>query len=149
MPQSLVGPRHGHLRFATSGLWTCVLAAMAASLACQSPAPAPVPTKDSVFWTTPVDAPDDAAPSEIANQTEFFDHLPEFFQKRYGERLSPRIRVTDVRGKTRTDAEFARQVLGQRLFLSALSEFIIGSRAAAVSKSSFSNGRSSSEPSRI
>jgi ABC-type glycerol-3-phosphate transport system substrate-binding protein len=103
-------------------LLALVSAAGVIAAACGRPSPAPA--RDLVFWTTPVDAPADSAAPDVAEQGEFFDHLPQYFQKKYRERLSPRIRVTDVRGKTRDDAEFARQVLGQHLFLRELSEFI-------------------------
>jgi hypothetical protein len=107
---------------ATFPLIVCALAVLCPACARSRPAP----TKDLVFWTTPVDAPADAGAPSIADQAGFFEDLPGYFRARHGERLSPRIRVTDVRGKTRDDAEFARQVLGQHLFLRELSQFIDG-----------------------
>lgn len=107
---------------ATSRWLAAAVAAIGVGTGCGTPSPEPI--RDLVFWTTPVDAPDSTTPPEVAEQIEFFEHLPQYFQRKYEIRLSSRIHVTDVRGKTRNDPEFARQVLGQRLFLRELSRFI-------------------------
>jgi transcriptional regulator with AAA-type ATPase domain len=82
-----------------------------------------------VLWLLPTDAelfPANGEYPTIEDQAQFFGDTASFFRERHGETLAPVVRVADIRNKTLHDPTFARQVLGQRLILRALSQFARG-----------------------
>jgi transcriptional regulator with AAA-type ATPase domain/maltose-binding protein MalE len=79
-----------------------------------------------VLWLLPTDAelfPSNGEYPTAEDQAQFFGDTASFFRARHGETLAPMLRVADIRNKTLQDLPFARQVLGQRLILRALSQF--------------------------
>jgi maltose-binding protein MalE/MoxR-like ATPase len=79
-----------------------------------------------VLWLLPTDAelfPPNGEYPTAADQAQFFGDTASFFREHHHETLAAAVRVADIRKKTLQDPTFARQVLGQRLILRALSQF--------------------------
>ena len=101
----------------------CVAAIAWAGLIAQASAQ----TGDVTLWLLPTDGelfPAAGGYPTEDDQHRFFDDTASFFRDHYHERLSPFVSVIDVRRKTFQDPEFARQVLGQRFVLGALSRLV-------------------------
>lgn len=97
-----------------------LLAAPVPPLGAQAPA-------ELWLWIPPTEGElfrDGKAIPTIEDQRRFFDDVHGFFADEYGETLSPRLRVVDVREKTLHNHELARQVLGQRVIFRQLSRFL-------------------------
>lgn len=84
------------------------------------------------LWLTPLDGERFAAGKRVPtaeDRDSFFDDVQGFFEKQYGEQLSPHLLIdASIRRKAAQDPAFAAQVLGQHVVLTELSRFLEDAR---------------------